>query len=264
MIAVAFTDPHLGIPTFHDRMVDALNSFLAQIVMDIHPDVVLCLGDVFNTKKPASNVIEYATQWFSTLARHVDHVLVIPGNHDIDGYNDSTAVDYLDDIVSSNNITVFTEPTDHMGMLFVPYRRNIEPSVKHKIRSHPQVFLHQGYDQAPLYGNRLYGNKPDAVTATDLQGKDLALIGHIHTPLAIPADNIYLHGSPYQIRYADPMVERRFACWTVEDPSDLQLIAFKDQFYLNRLHIEIEASNKGMEDELVRRLPSLRLILTTV
>lgn len=255
MLAVAFTDPHLGIPAFHERMVDAMNSFLTQIVMDIQPDVVMCLGDVFNTKKPAANVIEYATQWFSTLASYVDHVLIIPGNHDIDGYSDSTAVDYLDDIVSRKNILVFTEPTEYMDLLFVPYRRSIDPAIRHRIRSHPQVFLHQGYDKAPLYGTRLYGEKPDAVTQTDLQGKDLALLGHIHTPLIDKQHNIYLLGAPYQTRYSDPMIERRFGCWTVEDPSDFQLMLFKDQFYLSRLNVEVEAG-KSLTDRLIKMLPS--------
>lgn len=255
MVAVAFTDPHFGIPAFHNRMLDAMNNFLGQIVVDIQPDVVICLGDVFNTKKPAANVIEYAAQWFSTLASYVNHVLIIPGNHDIDGYSDSTAVDYLDDIVSKKNIVVFTEPTEYMDLLFVPYRRSIDPATRQMIRSHPQVFLHQGYDKAPLYGNRLYGEKPDSVTSTDLRNKTLALIGHIHTPLIDKSNNIYLLGAPYQIRYSDPMVERCFGCWTVENPSDFQLIKFKDSFYLHRLQIEIE-SEKSMENTLLKMLPS--------
>ena len=255
MLAVAFTDPHLGIPMFHERMIDALNSFLTQIVGEIQPDVVICLGDVFNTKKPAANIIEYAAQWFSALAKYVKHVLIIPGNHDIDGYNDSTAVDYLDDIAASQNILVFKEPTEFMDLLFVPYRRSMDLSTRQLIRSHPQVFLHQGYDRAPLYGNRLYGEKPDAVTDSDLFGKDLALIGHIHTPLIVKDKNIYLLGAPYQTRYSDPMIERRFGCWTVEDPSDFQLLPFKDQFYLNRLNIDVQAG-KSVVDSLVKRLPS--------
>ena len=219
----------------------------------IHPDVAICLGDVFNSKKPASLVIEYATLWFRKLADNVEHVLMIPGNHDIDATAGSTAIDYLDDIAS--NIHIFYEPTDFMDMLFVPYYRYLDPDTRKKITAYPQVFLHQGISSAPLYGTRLYGNRPDAVTPEELSNKDLALCGHIHNPMYWDESNVYLLGAPYQTRYVDPMLTRGFGCWTLENPSDFQIIPFHRNFYLSKLNVVVEGGEKVMKN-LLKALPS--------
>lgn len=252
-VAVAWTDTHLGTNSLDERMIWMLDGFLDQMLNDIHPDVAICLGDIFNSKKPTSLVIEYATLWFKKLSDNVEHVLLIPGNHDIDATTGSTSIDYLDDIAS--NIHIFYEPIDFMDMLFVPYYRYLDPDTRKKIASHPQVFLHQGISSATLYGSRLYGNRPDAVTPEELCNKDLALCGHIHTPMYWDQSNVYLLGAPYQTRYVDPMLERGFGCWTLEDPSDFQVIPFHRNFYLNKLNVVIEGGQNVM-DNLLKALPS--------
>lgn len=253
MRAVAWTDTHLGINGLDYRMTTMLNSFIRQAVEQYHPDVAICLGDVFNSKKPAANIIEYAVQWFRAWAESVGTVIIIPGNHDIDAFSGSSAVDYLDDI--SSNIMVFSEPTEYMDMLFVPYHRNLTPDVRKMIARYPQVFLHQGYTKAPLYGSRLYGDKPDALSNKELASKDLALIGHIHTPLYLPDSRVYLLGAPYQIRYADALLERSFGVWTMENPSDFRLVPFAHNYYLQKIDLVVQAGNKAV-DELVKMLPS--------
>lgn len=253
MLAVAWTDTHLGVPSLDRRMGDMLNSFAVQLVEEVHPDVAVCLGDVFHTKKPSADVVEFATAWFNTLASYIPHILIIPGNHDIDGITGNTAIDYLDDIAS--NIQIFYEPTQYMDMLFVPYRRVLDKETRSMICSHPQVFLHQGYSEAPLYGTRLYGDKPDAVTQDEMLGKTLGLIGHIHVPLYIPKQNIYILGSPYQTRYTEPALKRGFACWTIENPSDFQIVPFNTNFYLDKLSITAKAG-KTLVDDVLKGLPS--------
>lgn len=253
MLAVAWTDTHLGITSLDSRMGDMLNSFAIQLIEEVHPDVAICLGDVFNTKKPSASIIEFATAWFSTLAQYIPHILIIPGNHDIDGITGSTAVDYLDDLAS--NIQIFYEPTQYMDMLFVPYRRVLDSKTRSMIKSHQQVFLHQGYSQAPLYGSRLYGEKPDAVSEDEMYGKTLSLLGHIHVPMYEPDSNLYILGSPYQTRYTEPLIQRGFACWTVENPSDIQIIPFNTNFYLERLNFTTQPS-KNMVDDVIKSLPS--------
>lgn len=253
MIAIAWTDTHLGIPSLDTRMGDMLNSFAIQLIEEVHPDVAICLGDVFHTKKPSADVVEFATAWFSTIASYIPNILIIPGNHDIDGITGSTAVDYLDDMAS--NIQIFYEPTQYMDMLFVPYRRVLTKEVREMISSYPQVFLHQGYSEAPLYGNRLYGEKPDSVTKEEMMGKTLGLIGHIHVPMYVKEHNTYILGSPYQTRYTEPALKRGFACWTVENPSDFQIIPFNTNFYLDKLSLTTQAS-KTFVDEVLKGLPS--------
>lgn len=252
-VAVAWTDTHLGTNSLDERMVWMLDGFLDQLLEDIQPDVAICLGDVFNSKKPSSLVIEYATLWYKKLAENVEHVLMIPGNHDIDATTQSTAIDYLDDIAS--NIRIFYEPTSYMDMLFVPYCRYLDPDTRKKITQYPQVFLHQGISTAPLYGTRLYGMRPDAVTPDELASKDLALCGHIHTPMYWEASNVYLLGAPYQIRYVDPMLTRGFGCWTLENPRDFQIIPFHRNFYLSKLSVTIEGGDEVLKN-LIQALPS--------
>lgn len=253
MLAVAWTDTHLGITSLDERMGDMLNSFAVQLIEEVHPDVAICLGDVFHTKKPSASIVEFATAWFSTLAQYIPNILIIPGNHDIDGLTGSTAVDYLDDLAS--NIQIFYEPTQYMDMLFVPYRRALDDKTRALIKAHPQVFLHQGYSKAPLYGNRLYGEKPDSVCEDEMYGKTLALLGHIHVPMYEPDNNLYILGSPYQTRYTEPALERGFACWTVENPSDFQLIPYNTNFYLEKLNLTTQPS-KTMVEDVIRSLPS--------
>lgn len=253
MLAVAWTDTHLGVSNLEARMGAMLNSFAVQLIEEVHPDVAICLGDVFHTKKPSADMVEFATAWFNTLSEYIPHILIIPGNHDIDGITGSTAVDYLDDI--AQNIQIFYEPMQYMDMLFVPYKRVLDRDMRDLIRSHPQVFLHQGYSSAPLYGNRLYGDKPDAVSERDMEGKDLALLGHIHVPMYDTGKNLYIIGSPYQTRYTEPAIQRGFACWTVENPSDFQIIPFNTNFYLDRLSVTAQPS-KTLVDDVIKSLPS--------
>lgn len=253
MLAVAWTDTHLGIQSLDRRMGNMLNDFAVQLYEDIHPDVAICLGDVFHTKKPAADVVEFATAWFSSVASFVPNVLLIPGNHDIDGMTGSTAIDYLDDLAS--NIQIFYEPTQYMDMLFVPYKRALDNKMRNLIKAHPQVFLHQGYSKAPLYGSRLYGEKPDAVYEDEIEGKTLALIGHIHVPMCDPENNLHILGSPYQTRYTEPALQRGFACWTVENPSDFQIIPFRSNFYLEKINLTVQPS-ASLVNDVIQSLPS--------
>lgn len=252
-VAVAWTDTHLGTTSLDDRIMWMLDGFLDQLLEDINPDVAICLGDVFNSKKPTAAVIEYATLWFRKLSDHVEHILLIPGNHDIDATTGTTAIDYLDDIAP--NIQIFYEPTTFMDMLFVPYYRHLDKDLRKTIQSYPQVFLHQGISEAPLYGTRLYGERPDSVTAEELSAKDLALCGHIHSPLYWADSNVYLLGAPYQTRYVDPMLLRGFGCWTLEDPNDFQIIQYNQNFYLHKLVLNVEGGSKLM-DNLLKAMPT--------
>lgn len=253
MKAVAITDLHLGTSAFNSRINWMLSQFTEQILNDIHPDVLICLGDVFHTKKPASDTVEFAVQFFKKLADNIDQILIIPGNHDKDDYNHITATDFLDDIAS--NIEVLHEPVETMDYLFLPYQRILTPEMHKKIQAYPQVFLHQGYSEAFKYGATKYGKTPDAVTAEELEGKQLALIGHIHTPYIKKEQNLYILGSPYQLRYSDPMLERCFACWDMEDPTTLKLIPYKHNFYLQAINHAVPVTAHTVDD-VIKLLPS--------
>lgn len=253
MKAVAFTDLHLGVSAFNNRMQNMLSHFLGQLLNDIKPDVVICLGDVFHTKKPAADVVEFATQFFKRIADNVDNVMILPGNHDEDAMNNTTATDFLDDITT--NIEVLHEPVETMDFLFMPYFRVLTPNLRRIIKTHPQVFLHQGYSEAIIYGSTKYGIKPDSVTPEELAGKDLAVLGHIHVPSYSPKNNIYVLGSPYQIRYADSLQERGFACWDMENPKSFKIIPYKKNYYLQAINLTLPAS-KSVVDDLIKALPS--------
>lgn len=251
--AVAFTDLHLGVATFHTRIKGMLSAFADQLITEVKPDFIICLGDVFHTKKPDSDTVEFATQLFKKLADSVENIMIIPGNHDRDAYNNTTATDYLDDITT--NIEVLHEPVESMDFLFMPYMRVLTPEMRKKIKLHPQVFLHQGYSEAIMYGTAKYGQRTDSVTDEELYHKDLALIGHVHIPYYNSAKNIYVLGSPYQLRYADPLQERGFACWEIGDLSTFQILPYIQNFYLQALNVSLPASKKTL-DMLIKSLPS--------
>lgn len=250
---VAFTDIHLGVTAFHDRIKTMLTSFADQIINEVKPDSIICLGDVFHTKKPSSEVIEFATQFFKKLADNTGNVMILPGNHDRDAFNNTTATDFLDDITT--NIEVIHEPVETMDYLFMPYMRVLTPELRQKIAVHPQVFLHQGYSEAIMYGSTKYGNKTDAVSKAELKNKRLAVFGHIHNPYYNPKQGIYVLGAPYQLRYTDPLLQRGFACWDIENPSSFKIIPYKRNFYLQAITETLPVS-KSTVDDLIRMLPS--------
>lgn len=253
MKAVAFTDLHLGVSAFNSRMQNMLSHFLGQLLNEVKPDVVICLGDVFHTKKPAADTVEFATQFFKKIADNVENVMILPGNHDTDAMNNTTATDFLDDITT--NIEVLHEPVETMDFLFMPYYRVLTPELRKMIRIHPQVFLHQGYSEAIIYGSTKYGVKPDSVTDSELENKDLAVFGHIHAPSYNPKKNLYVLGSPYQIRYADSLQERGFACWDMENPKSFKIVPYKKNYYLQTINIAVQASQSILED-VIKALPS--------
>lgn len=253
MKVVAFTDLHLGVTAFNSRIKTMLASFADQIVNEVQPDSIICLGDVFHTKKPSSDVIEFATQFFKKLADNTDNITILPGNHDRDAFNDTTATDFLDDI--TNNIEVLHEPAEVMDYLFMPYMRVLTPEMRKKIEVHPQIFLHQGYAEAIMYGTTKYGNKIDAVTKKELAGKKLAVFGHMHSPYYDPKYNLYILGAPYQLRYTDPLVQRGFACWDIEKPESFKIIPYKKNFYLQSITETLPADKKSV-DKLIEMLPS--------
>lgn len=251
--AVAFTDLHLGITNFNQRIQTMLGQFANQIVRDIKPDVVMCLGDVFHTKKPSADVVEFATKFFKYLADNMEHVIILPGNHDKDAFNNTTATDFLDDITS--NIEVMHEPVESLEYLFVPYMRVLTPEIREQIQVHPQVFLHQGYSDAIVHGTTKYGKKPDSVYADEMGNKKLALFGHIHSPMQKPKKHIYILGAPYQLKYSDPLIERGFACWDMEDPKSFKILPYKYNFYLQSITQTLPLS-ANIVDKVIKSMPS--------
>lgn len=248
---VAITDLHLELAFRTPRIENTLRSF-AEEMEEVRPDLLLVLGDIFNVKKPSGSTVEFATQFFSSLSKSCTDIILITGGHDQDAHKDITACDFLDDMVE--NIELVREPRLVSDIMFLPYQRRLQPETLEQLLSANMAFMHQGISEAPLdHGARLYGNKLDAVPLQYLTHMQLVICGHIHTPWQY--ENIYVLGSPYQTRMNHPIVDRSYALFTLENPSDLALMPFPNTFYLYKETVELE--EKASIESLTSVLPIL-------
>lgn len=248
------TDTHIGLGIREDLMYKTLNSYVEDM-RELKPDLIIHLGDVFHNKRPQSNAIEFATTFFTELSLAAKSLIVLAGGHDMDGRNDMTAIDFLDDL--SSNITVITEPTSLDSVLFLPYTRYIDKEVLDLISQHSLVFMHQGIVEAPLdTQGRIYGRLGDAVPLSALSQADLVVCGHIHTPWA--TGKVLVPGSPYPTRRGANVDKRYYPVFTLEDVSDMELIEFRDTFWLKKLKVEYVFKNtRVVSKDIMKLMPAI-------
>lgn len=253
---VLTTDWHLDQPFPDDRATSTILSLLDLLKEEIKPDLFIHAGDVFNSKKPGGTAVEVATIFFSEISKLSDHIMVLPGNHDIDAYRKDTAVDFLDDLGLECDLQIIYEPTMIGEYLFMPYLRDIPKHVKYQIEQARYIIAHQGYENATVNGSRIYGKRKDAIPADLIADEQMLLSGHIHIPWASKNMNIIFPGAPYQRYYSDPLVDRGFLVFDLEDVRNtVEMIEYPNSFKLVKDEITIE--KMPSKKQLLQKLPSL-------
>lgn len=243
------TDWHLGYPLWTKQMADTIDVFTEQVEKR-KPDLLIHLGDVMNSTKPRGDTIEFATVTFRTLANFCGELLVIAGNHEMDRYNNVSAVDYLDDIAP--NIRVITEPCLIDSLLFMPFQRQLTSRTRTAIRHADYVFAHLGCEAAPFAGTKLYGKRSDSIPLDVLKNVKQAFLGHIHQPLS--EGGLHVVGAPYQLKFNDYAGKRSFIVWDTEDPDDVKRVVYKNNFYLQKVFLKVKTLDPK---NLVTKIPAI-------
>lgn len=189
-------DPHLKITRF-----DLAKQFLSWIngVVTIHkPDLVVNLGDTFDTHAVLRS--EILTEFLN----HVDFVrnicpyIYLLGNHDMFKPNDNKyhALKHLKDKIEG--FTIVDEVINLHEMTFVPYVHNPENFPKQSLSI---CVAHQTFKGAD-YGDI---TTKEGVDASSIDGADIIISGHIHKRQRLVtggAEVIYI-GSPFSQSASD-------------------------------------------------------------
>lgn len=85
--------------------------YIYQKTVEVNPDYFVCLGDVFDKRRPTPKEMKVLDNWLLRLRPHVkDSIILLEGNHDQD--NSVSGLDYLRDL-DVNKIKVVAPPVQY-------------------------------------------------------------------------------------------------------------------------------------------------------
>ena len=183
--------------TYRQNMIIETGKYLAEIIDEVKPNLIINLGDTFDQHTITSYDIDVASEFFKCFRYiNIPH-LVLVGNHEMINY-DYNAIKILSNI---DNITVITEPSTvdldfiaslHPDSVVTSQSANREmestkialmPYMEYKdILEFPDGdFLFSHID---IMGMKIRGDYelPEGVSAEQLSKYKLVFNGHIHKP----------------------------------------------------------------------------------
>jgi DNA repair exonuclease SbcCD nuclease subunit len=189
-------DPHLKITRFD--LTTQFITWINHVVETTKPDLVVNLGDTFDTHAVVRSEI------MSEFMRHVDRCrsvapyVYLLGNHDMFKPNDSKyhALSHL--VGRIDNFTIVDQVQELYGMTFVPYQFDIKNFPK---ETKEICIAHQTFKGAD-YGDI---TTKDGVDAGDIVGAQIIYSGHIHKRHRLDgrgASVVYV-GSPFSQSSSD-------------------------------------------------------------
>jgi DNA repair exonuclease SbcCD nuclease subunit len=186
-------DPHLKINRFD--LATTFLKWLNQVILEQRPDVVVNLGDTFDTHAVLRSEVlnEFIKHVDVVLEQNIPYVYLL-GNHDMYRPNDPKYHALLPFKNKIDKFHIIDEVTEFMGMTFVPYQHD---GAKFPKKTLPICVAHQtfiGADYGPIRAK-------EGVDATSIAGCDIIISGHIHTR-SILGSVVYV-GSPFSQSAAD-------------------------------------------------------------
>lgn len=190
--------------TYRQNMIIELGKYLANIIDEEKPDLIINLGDTFDQHTVSSYDIDVASEFFKCFRYiNIPH-LVLVGNHEMIN-QDFNAIELLGNI---NNITVISEPCTintnlvlcnsqepNMELAFYPYcdYNDILDLPKGKY-----LFSHLDIQGSKIRGSIVLEN---GIEPTSLKQYDLVFNGHIHKSSTM--NNIFNVGSVTTHSFSD-------------------------------------------------------------
>lgn len=188
--------------TYRQNMILETGKYLADIIDQVKPDLIINLGDTFDQHTITSYDVKIASEFFKSFRYlNIPH-LVLVGNHEMVNY-DFNAIEILNNI---DNITVISEPCTIDGNFIKTLYGNADtiPELNTQLALLPYMefkdilnfpdgtFLFSHID---IMGIKIRGNfeLPDGVSKEQLAKYKLVFNGHIHRPSI--KDNVVNVGS---------------------------------------------------------------------
>lgn len=241
-------DPHLKITRF-----DLANKFLAWIneTVEKHkPDVVVNLGDTFDTHAVVRS--EIMTEFMShvDVVREVCPYVYVVGNHDMYKPSDSKyhALSHLKNKI--RNFVVVDAVQDIYDMTFVPYTHNPDNFPK---KSLPICVAHQTFRGAD-FGDI---TTKDGVDADTIEGCQLVVSGHIHKRQRLTFQSgvvVNYVGSPFSQSVSDINQVKGVSILDTETFNETFLECPLPMWRGLRYQITPSFSIQDMHDDLVKQL----------
>ena len=167
--------------TYRQQMIINTGKYLADIIDQEKPDLIINLGDTFDQHTITSYDVDVASEFFKCFRMFNIPHLVLVGNHEMVNQN-FNAIKILGNI---NNITVISEPCsvntnviipnqNNEELAFLPYcdYRDVEELPKGKF-----LFSHQDIQGSIIRGDFAM---PNGLTNEQLKQYQLVFNGHIH------------------------------------------------------------------------------------
>ena len=182
--------------TYRQNMIIETGKYLANIIDEVKPDVIINLGDTFDQHTITSYDIEVASEFFKCFKYiNIPHIVLV-GNHEMINY-DYNAIKILSNI---DNITVVTEPTSVDLSLISVFSKDaaIVQSADNKVYSAKIAFLPYMefkdildfpdgdflFSHIDIMGMKIRGDYelPEGISVEQLSKYKLVFNGHIHKP----------------------------------------------------------------------------------
>jgi DNA repair exonuclease SbcCD nuclease subunit len=172
-----------SIPQLNWYQEDFLNKILPDVVKASKPDIIVFLGDIFESKSYVDKkVLNLVFSSFELLSRLVPRIYVVVGNHDYYSLSEGPAIDFLR---AFGNITIVDKPSitnNSVPIGFVPWAPAINKEDIEKVVSKSEVvFSHVDIKNLPYNPNIKSVFPKGGLDLSVFSGK-LLFNGHYHVP----------------------------------------------------------------------------------
>lgn len=241
--ALLVSDLHLTAKPEHEYRWQ-LFPWLREQVKTNYIRTVVILGDLTDAKDfHSSALVNRLVMCVGDLAKRVDKLLILKGNHDQLKDSDLPFFQFLSRLPNITFIHVPTPITDgDVACLFLPHTKDVREWRAWDFRDFDFVFMHQTVNGA-LASN---GERMGGELAGDMDNKPTIQVysGDIHVPQNIGA--VRYVGSPYHVHFGDKFVPR---CIVLDDVGHESSIYHKN---ISRVMI------RGVYNDVVSRLRELQ------
>lgn len=219
---------------------------------------MIFLGDIFTNKQNINiEIMDYTLEIFDKMAKLVDEIILINGNHVIyhkNSYDIDSVTTVFKNRSNLENVSVFKEYLIKDDYLFVNWKNTREEYIelfnkipnKNKIKyifGHFELF---GFMQSRFSENSKLNSTKKEDIFNQFPNLKKIISGHYHTPQHL--DNVFYPGVPYQLAWSDYGMELGF--YTL----DKSKFKFHENKYEIFEHINIE-SESDITDYVIPDIP---------
>lgn len=246
-------DSHLKINRF--ELATQFLAWLNKIIAEVKPDVVVNLGDTFDTHAIIRSEVlcEFMDHVDFVLKQGIPYVYLL-GNHDMYKPNDARYHVLKPFKNKIKDFYIVDEVQDLFGMTFVPYQYD---SKKFPTQTLPVCVAHQTFIGAD------YGSIRDSigVDASVLRGTELIISGHIHKKQLLETERVDENRQGVSVVYVgSPFSQSAADVNQIKGVTLFDISTYEQTFYQaplpswRRLHVVVSGdTTTGLLHDMVRQ-----------